>query len=401
MKAIDNTAILQAMQKAWREEEPRLANSPVNDEVVNEIAWRLIQNRMQPTAEHIRAVHGGGSPNTVHGLLRAFYINGELERRWKAPPPSPLPAEFTTFADAWKLAVSIARETMVDEMEAERDALATASEAVASLEDACRVRMEAADTLIEQVTAETGARIAAKDVAMDELRAQLAAESEGRRADAVVHATVAQRVEQLTVDIDALKVTNRVQADDLRERFAELASALDRERAALSDGERLRNDLARQADRVTLLREANDAAREQHERQITEVKAQLEIAHQRADEAVEQRIAAESEMSTVREDLADAYAERDDARASLAQTIAAEREASTALAVATARLVDLQRSLQEARGDLASTRDAAAVASEKWRQLVEKMTAQSAPKSRKAPGGADKVADAADTEGDG
>lgn len=221
--------------------------------VVAEIAYRLVEEGLQPTVDTIRYVNGGqGSPNVIHPAVRQFF-RGELRRRWASPAAPDVPGVPAALVELWNRCVQDAQRAADAALEAPRAELAR-------LQAALQRRSDEVEAMAEQQQAELHAvRHQAADLAARLDRAQGAQDAALARAHAAetalamaqadlkaqreVHKTFQAQVTHERATLAKERDRWRTQAEDARREAAELATARDGAERRLAEHQSIEHDL--------------------------------------------------------------------------------------------------------------------------------------------------------------
>lgn len=213
----------------------------VQQHEVNAAADALIAQGVRPTIERVRAQIGRGSPNTVAPMLDIWFVGlaGRLGLDAGLEEGGPPPQVRHLLGQIWAAAVDAgaqraeaALSNQHSQIQADREALATARQELASQEAALAEKAAG----IDQALALAKRQLDERNVEMSQLRAELAA----AQADlARARGSLAGVVQERDADRHAFAEQQRAHASE-RQRIEERAAAT--ERRLLEDVDRSRQD---------------------------------------------------------------------------------------------------------------------------------------------------------------
>lgn len=268
----------EVLAKAFQHRHPE--RMPLTQEDVNEIGWHALTLGVQPTVELIREVAGGGSPNTIHPLLKNFYAT-LLDKHFEPQVPPDIPESAVRM---WHQVLELARREADERMTADRaelqrerqrhaESIAAFGREAATREEATAARereLAAAEQALQTTIEDLRERLSSKEAQAQQLGTELSATKDR------LSSVNAER-DKLKEALSAERSARSEEAALLRSKIAAQQEQIDNLSAEL---ERTRNESGEQ---LSALREA-----------LLESQRDAEAARRQAEAADERAAASES-----------------------------------------------------------------------------------------------------------
>lgn len=254
----------------------------ITQQDVDTAITQLLAQRIRPTVESLREHMGTGSPNTILKMLNVWWdrLGERLDAKVEHLAMPSAPPEVAALAEQfWAQAVAAGKQSTVDEVRREVEGI-----------KAGLVQRESA---LDRERAELHEQVQAGERALERMEARML---EAREQLAVAHERVAKLESDLGAactqrdafagELDALKVRWEGMQNALAAEREQLAAAAAANAAIFEANERRANeeiDRARQTV-AAIRKDASDAARTR-EKEIALLRAKLEDAQTRLDEA--------------------------------------------------------------------------------------------------------------------